>query len=120
MAEYIQKKSSGIATLLSFLWCGLGQIYNGKVFKGLIMMAIYFLFIALFLGYSLGAIGGAVGEGLHKGMTGVEGEVMTSETGGAMLLRGILFGIIAFVLWIYGMVNAHKVAEKINKGELNT
>ena len=45
---------------------------------------------------------------------------MTSETGGAMLLRGILFGIIAFVLWIYGMVNAHKIAEKINKGELNT
>ena len=28
------QKSSGVAAVLSFFWCGLGQIYNGQIPKG--------------------------------------------------------------------------------------
>lgn len=34
------KKSSGIAILLAFFYPGLGQIYNGEVFKGLLLMLV--------------------------------------------------------------------------------
>ncbi len=36
-------KSPGVAVILSFFWCGLGQIYNGQIGKGIIMMICYFV-----------------------------------------------------------------------------
>jgi TM2 domain-containing membrane protein YozV len=33
-------KSSGLAAVLSFFITGLGQIYNGQIFKGLVLIAI--------------------------------------------------------------------------------
>jgi TM2 domain-containing membrane protein YozV len=42
-------KSSGLAAVLSFLWCGLGQIYNGQIGKGLLFAALYFLSFLLIL-----------------------------------------------------------------------
>ena len=36
-----KKKSPGIAAVLSFLWCGLGQIYNGELAKGFILIIVY-------------------------------------------------------------------------------
>ena len=33
-------KNPGIAAVLSFFWTGVGQIYNGQIFKGLIMIGI--------------------------------------------------------------------------------
>lgn len=33
-------KNPGIAAVLSFFWTGVGQIYNGQIGKGLIMMAV--------------------------------------------------------------------------------
>ena len=35
-------KNPGLAALLSFFWCGLGQIYNGHIGKG-----IAFIFIQI-------------------------------------------------------------------------
>jgi len=32
-----------LAGLLSLLWSGLGQIYNGQIAKGLALMVLYFL-----------------------------------------------------------------------------
>lgn len=37
------RKSPGIAAVLSFLIVGLGQIYNGQILKGLIMLAVAIL-----------------------------------------------------------------------------
>ena len=34
-------KSPGLAAVLSFLICGLGQIYNGQILKGLIFLVAY-------------------------------------------------------------------------------
>lgn len=40
---YVEKKSSGIAAVLSFFLVGLGQIYNGQIGKGIIFMIVGFI-----------------------------------------------------------------------------
>lgn len=37
---HTEKKSTGIAAILSFLYVGLGQIYNGQIAKGIIFIII--------------------------------------------------------------------------------
>lgn len=47
-------KSAGLAAVLSFLIPGLGQIYNGQIFKGFIVFVIGAINLALttvFIGY---------------------------------------------------------------------
>ncbi|MFW6269158.1 MAG: hypothetical protein ACOC4G_03660 [Bacillota bacterium] len=34
------KKSPGLAAVLSFLWGGVGQIYNGQIGKGIVIVII--------------------------------------------------------------------------------
>ncbi|UCD85206.1 MAG: hypothetical protein JSU92_03165 [Deltaproteobacteria bacterium] len=99
MTEHVQKKNPGLATLLSLLWCGLGQIYNGKIVKGLILMSIYLVCVIYFVRCILGVISGTEEEVAAKGMIAV------------------ILGIIVLMLWVYGMINAHETAEKINKTE---
>ncbi|HKN01550.1 MAG TPA: zinc-ribbon domain-containing protein [Candidatus Binataceae bacterium] len=70
-------KSPGLAAVLSFLWCGLGQIYNGQIGKGIVVMVVYA--ISAFM--------------IH-------------------LLIGLLT---TPVLWIWGMVDAYRTAERINR-----
>lgn len=36
-------KSPGLAAVLSFFFCGLGQIYNGQILKGLIFLVAYLI-----------------------------------------------------------------------------
>ena len=70
-------KSPGLAAVLSFFWCGLGQIYNGQIFKGVVMLVIYA--ISAFL--------------IH-----------------------IFIGLITTpILWIWGMVDAYRTAERLNR-----
>lgn len=38
-----QEKNPGIAAVLSALWVGLGQIYNGEIGKGILLMIVYFV-----------------------------------------------------------------------------
>ena len=45
--QFINKKIPGIAAVLSALFVGLGQIYNGEIAKGLIFMVAYFISILL-------------------------------------------------------------------------
>ncbi len=40
---YVKKKDEGIAAVLSFLFTGLGQIYNGEIGKGLAFIVIGFI-----------------------------------------------------------------------------
>lgn len=37
-------KSPGLAAFLSFIFVGLGQLYNGQIGKGILVMFVYFLF----------------------------------------------------------------------------
>jgi TM2 domain-containing membrane protein YozV len=49
--EYVERKSSGLAAVLSFLFVGLGQIYNGEIGKGIlfIIIGVIILFTAIIL-----------------------------------------------------------------------
>ena len=47
------KHHPGIAAVLSFIFCGLGQLYNGQIIKGLII--IFFTGLSLLL-ITLGAV----------------------------------------------------------------
>jgi hypothetical protein len=90
-------KSSGLAAVLSFFWCGLGHVYIGRIGTGIILMLGYL--VMLYFGFGL-ALGGVL-----------------FQTGGAFLL-GLIFLLIALVLWIFGMVDAYRTAERRNQQEL--
>ena len=70
-------KNAGLAAVLSALWCGLGQIYNGQIAKGIAFMIIQII--------------------------------------NAMLMF-IIIGFITYpIMWIWGMIDAYRQAEEINK-----
>jgi TM2 domain-containing membrane protein YozV len=72
----VSEKSPGLAAVLSFFWAGLGQIYNGEIGKGILLIVVFAI--------SCGLIAVVVG-------------MFTTP-----------------ILWIYGMVDAYKTAEKFN------
>jgi TM2 domain-containing membrane protein YozV/predicted RNA-binding Zn-ribbon protein involved in translation (DUF1610 family) len=45
--QYAQEKNSGLAAILSFLFTGLGQIYNGQVGKGIMYIVIIIVCVLL-------------------------------------------------------------------------
>lgn len=48
------RKDPGFATILSFFWCGLGQIYNGQIGKGVCLLVIQGInFGLIFVGIGL-------------------------------------------------------------------
>jgi TM2 domain-containing membrane protein YozV len=70
-------KNPGIAAVLSFFWCGLGQIYNGQIAKGIVMLVMYAF---------------------------------------SVFLMHILIGFVTTpILWIWGMVDAYRTAERLNR-----
>ncbi len=70
-------KSAGLAAVLSFFWCGLGQIYNGEIGKGIAFLILYVV---------------------------------------SILLMFILIGFLTTpVLWVWGMVDAYRTAERLNQ-----
>jgi TM2 domain-containing membrane protein YozV len=74
-------KNPGVAAVLSFFICGLGQIYNGQILKGIILIICYGIAWAL-----------------------------------TMVVIGFL---IVPILWIWGMYDAYRTAEKINKSNVS-
>ena len=82
---------------MSVVVCGLGQIYNGQLGKGLCMLGGYIVlaFIA-----SMGWLGVFY-------MFFIPLAVL-----GPMMSIGAIFGLIG--LWIYGVYDAYKTAERIN------
>ena len=45
----VEYKNPGIAAVLSFFWTGLGQIYNGEILKGILLMCIQVINVLLML-----------------------------------------------------------------------
>jgi TM2 domain-containing membrane protein YozV len=104
----LPQKSSGVAIVLSFFWCGLGQLYTGQIFKGVLMMIVYPALLVF--GYLTFVIGFIVAAGSPKPDEAAAG-------GGAALL-GFLCLIVAAVIWVYGLVNAYRTAERYNRERL--
>lgn len=90
----------GLAAVLSFIFNGLGQIYNGQIFKGLVIIFLSSLSILIFV---IGSI--LIGFWLL-------GKVFFSQ----MLILGLLLfciGLISIcILGIYSILDAFRVAKK--------
>jgi TM2 domain-containing membrane protein YozV len=70
-------RNPGIAAVLSFFWTGVGQIYNGQLVKGIILILVQMVNAALMF---------------------------------------VLIGFITYpIVWIWGMYDAYKVAERMNR-----
>jgi len=70
------KKNPGLAAVASFFFSGLGQIYNGEILKGVLLMVIQVINV---------------------------------------LLMFVVIGLVTYPLvWIYGIWDAYKSAEKFN------
>jgi TM2 domain-containing membrane protein YozV len=70
-------KSPGLAAVLSFFICGLGQIYNGQILKGLIFIVAYAV---------------------------------------SWMMMWVMIGFITTpILWIWGIVDAYRTAQRINR-----
>jgi TM2 domain-containing membrane protein YozV len=82
-----RSKSPLLAALLSALLCGLGQIYDGRPLKGIILMALMLI---------LWVIGGLLG----------------ALTFGLGMLP---FAIVAGALWIFGVVDAYAGSRRIHR-----
>ena len=92
-------KSPAVAILLSFLWCGLGQIYNGNIGKGVLLMMFYPICIAIswFGTFAL-----------------IRAAAATGPDSSAKLLIAVVASSAAPALWIDSMVGAFRTARRIN------
>ena len=104
----VSQKSSGLAAVMSFFWSGLGQIYTGQIGKGILMMILY----SILIWTGLGAIvaGGLVAAG--------SANASDAAAGGGFALFGFLSLIVALAVWVYGIVNAYRAAERLNQQQL--
>jgi TM2 domain-containing membrane protein YozV len=93
-------KNAGVAAVLSFVFNGLGQIYNGQITKGLTIMFLSGLSMFIFL---LGGI--LIGLWLF-GKFVFNNELII---GLALLLLGLIF---ICVLGVYNIFDAYRVASK--------
>ena len=100
MADY--KPNPGVAAVLSFVFNGLGQIYNGQIKKGLIIIAFSSLGMLLIVG------GGILSFiWLWKGML-ISRQLFISLL---LLLLGIA---VAVIVGIFGIFDAYNTAKRLN------
>jgi len=90
----VREKSTGIAVLLSLLWSGLGQLYVGRVGRGLALMMSQLILImagAFFtvVGVLFGGLGGGIGF-------------------------SVIFYVALFALWAWNIFDAYKNANVYN------
>lgn len=92
------KRDPGLATVLSFIFNGLGQLYNGEILKGLVIIFLSAVSLLIFI---LGSV--LIGFWLS-------GRVIFDQE---LLLGLILFftGLVFIcILGIYSILDAHKTA----------
>lgn len=86
------KKRAWLAALLSFIFPGLGQIYNGRILRGIFMAIMYTIVLVLMAATTIIAV-------YYYGMIG---------------LVCILGFIIPVFMWLWSIYDAYKKAKKIN------
>jgi len=91
-----QRRSVAIALMMSGFFPGLGQFYNHEITKGV------FLVVGALACIGLG------GDALFR----LFFTVATARSAGAVDSLGAWFGLLGFVLWLYGVIDAVVVAQK--------
>jgi TM2 domain-containing membrane protein YozV len=99
MAQESHKFHPGIAAVLSFVFNGLGQLYNGEIFKGLMIIVLSTIsLLSLVVGSIL----------LYFSIRGV-------ATGSMKILGAMLFigGLVAIIIvGLYSIFDAYNTASK--------
>jgi len=85
-------KSPGIALLLSFLWIGLGQFYNGEIAKGVVLMFV-----------------------LPLVMVGVIAVIIAAMGEEGIFTACAVWGCLGICIWFYGMFDAYSGAQRHNR-----
>ena len=98
--EERQKINPGLAAVFSFIFSGLGQIYNGQILKGLFVMAFSAVgMILVIIGF------------IQIGFC-----IISELFGGGELLLGSILMIVGFILitifGIYNIYDAYNTAKK--------
>ncbi|GAA0337215.1 ABC transporter permease subunit [Oceanobacillus sp. FSL W7-1293] len=104
-----QKHNPAIATILSILFAGLGQLYNRRYIKGAIFIVIEGAFLFAFL------------EAINYGLWGLRtlGTIPGVDHSIRLLVLGVLsliVTVIAITLYVFNVLDARKQAQKIKKG----
>jgi TM2 domain-containing membrane protein YozV len=94
----VNEKSAGIAAVLSFLWAGAGQIYVGKIGRGLALLLTYSVIVLLeiaivFIGFSP--------VGSYDDLIGI-------------LVFIAVMTVLWIVIWIWNIYDAYKLANQYN------
>ncbi len=87
-------KNAGLAAVLSAIWVGAGQLYNGQIGKGITMMICWVGLITV-----AGLIAGAIG-----GLLFLVNPMLT-------LLVGLVGVAIVLVYWVWGIRDAYRTAK---------
>jgi len=101
-----RQKNPGLAAVLSFFWCGLGQIYNGEILKGVALMVLYAL--CVWFGTT------STFAGLLAYMGGDMADEQSASVGSPLLL-GLVCLLLGGVLSLYAIVNAYRKARAIKR-----
>lgn len=102
-AQYYGKEKEGVlALVLSLIVPGLGQIYCGKILRGLMILIL--LPIA-YIGIMMLVVFGAMGGGMMNGNDSV------------FYFSGIMLvvWIVGLIIWIWQIVDAYRLAERYNE-----
>lgn len=94
---FYQQKSGVLALVLAFIIPGAGHLYAGKFIRGIIFMASFYgLGILTFLGWWAIFVSGSLGGGW------------------SLLGFSAIMIILAFVVWVFNMIDAYSVTKKYN------
>jgi TM2 domain-containing membrane protein YozV len=97
-------KSEFLAVILSFFIMGVGQMYTGRIARG-----IGILVLSIFLGIIFGILVFATMTSNSYAYSNYNQN--TSE----LVIFTIIFGIGLFILWVWQMSNAHSLCHKYNQ-----
>jgi TM2 domain-containing membrane protein YozV len=95
-----ERSNAAVAAVFSFIFSGLGQIYNGQIIKGLVIIFLSTLSLVIF-------IVGAIVVGLW-----IMGEVVSFKiivVGSSLLIGGLIF---ICILGLYSIFDAYNFNKK--------
>jgi TM2 domain-containing membrane protein YozV len=100
---YVKEKSAGVAAVLSFFIAGLGQLYVGKIQRGVIILIVYIM---------LGILSYALLFTMVTDIFNITEDTFSIDTGVFAVI--LLLGVISFIIWIWNIFDAYKLANEYN------
>lgn len=102
MISQENKPNPGVASVLSFIFNGLGQLYNGQIFKGLVIIFLSSLSMLIFILGSIIVVLWFLGK-ISSWSLFILGFVL------------FLFGIFAIcIIGIYSIFDAYRFAKRVS------